>query len=146
MPHASRTIVIDRPVGQVFAFFADAENDPTWRSGVQEITRQGEPGLGARYRQRVAGPAGRSIPADIEVTAFEPDVRLAFRGTAGPVRPIGEYRFTDLGGTTEVTFTLSAELTGVKKLLMGSQVQATMTSEVAALEKAKAVLERTAPR
>ncbi|NUP74610.1 MAG: hypothetical protein HOQ07_08175, partial [Sinomonas sp.] len=39
---ASGSVVISRPIGEVFAFFADAENDPTWRSGVKSIRRVGE--------------------------------------------------------------------------------------------------------
>jgi len=87
VPKANRSIMINRPIAEVFTFFADAENDPRWRSGVREIKRQGELGAGTRYHQRVNGPAGRAITADIEVTAYEPDRHVAFRATAGPVRP-----------------------------------------------------------
>ena len=54
MPSATRTIVINRPISQVFTFFADAENDPEWRSGVKEIKRNGELRAGTRHHQRVA--------------------------------------------------------------------------------------------
>jgi uncharacterized membrane protein len=141
MPSATGTVVIDRPITQVFAFFADAENDPQWRSGVREIKREGELGVGARYHQRVNGPAGRAITADIEVTAYEPETHVAFQGTAGPVRPHGDYMFHDAGDSTEVTFTLDAALTGFKKFFMGNAVQKTMDDEVAALARAKVVLE-----
>jgi hypothetical protein len=30
---ASGSVVVSRPVGEVFAFFADAENDREWRPG-----------------------------------------------------------------------------------------------------------------
>jgi hypothetical protein len=40
-----------------------------------------------------------------------------------------------------VTFTLDAELTGVKKLLMAKPVQKSMDAEMANLDKAKALLE-----
>ena len=43
---SSRSIVIHRPITEVFAFFADAENDPQWRSEVKEIKREGELGVG----------------------------------------------------------------------------------------------------
>ena len=33
MPEESNTIVIERPVGDVFAFLADADNDNQWHSG-----------------------------------------------------------------------------------------------------------------
>jgi uncharacterized protein YndB with AHSA1/START domain len=39
MPEESNTITIARPVGDVFAFLADAENDKQWRGGVIEMTR-----------------------------------------------------------------------------------------------------------
>ena len=60
MPHAQRTIVIARPPAEVYAFFADAENDPQWRSAVKSIKREGPLAVGARYTQRVAGPGGRA--------------------------------------------------------------------------------------
>ncbi len=106
------------------------------------IKRTGELGVGARYEQTASGPAGRSISADVEVTDFEPDRRVAFVTTSGPVRPSGEYLFETVPSGTRVTFTLSAELTGLKALAMAGPVQRTMNSEVAALEKAKAYLER----
>jgi uncharacterized membrane protein len=90
VPHASRTVVIKRPVTEVFSFLADAENDPQWRYGIREIKRVGELAVGSRYIQRVAGPAGMSLPADIELTAYEPNTKVAFRTIAGPVRPRGE--------------------------------------------------------
>jgi uncharacterized protein YndB with AHSA1/START domain len=141
MPHAERTILIARPQSQVFAFFADAENDIRWRPGVTMIRREGALAVGARYLQRVKGPGGREIPADIEVTALDPGEQVGFRGVAGPVRPQGRYTFRPADGGTAVTFTLDAELTGIKKLLMAKAVQKTMEAEVANLDKAKALLE-----
>jgi uncharacterized protein YndB with AHSA1/START domain len=141
MPQANRTIVIARPQPEVFAFFADAENDPQWRPGVKQIKRDGPLAVGARYTQRISGPGGRSIPADVEVTAYEPDVKVAFHGVAGPVRPEGSYTFATVEGGTSVTFSLTAELAGIKKLVMGKQVQQAMNAEMANLDKAKAVLE-----
>ncbi|HEY3560947.1 MAG TPA: SRPBCC family protein [Kribbella sp.] len=141
MPEAVHTVRINRPADVVFAYFADGENDPQWRPAVKEITRNGPIGPGATYRQRVAGPAGRAIPADFRVTAYEPDSHLAFEVTAGPVRPVGDYRFVAVDDGTEVTLKLSAELSGLKKLLMSKPVQQSMNSEVTALDHAKEILE-----
>lgn len=141
MPSASRSILINRPVSEVFTFFADAENDTHWRTGVKEIKREGELGVGARYRQRVSGPGGRAIAADTEVTAYEPDRHVAFRVTAGPVRPNGEYTFEPSNNGTKITFTLGVELSGLKKFFMAKAVQNTMNAEVAGLDRAKTVLE-----
>jgi uncharacterized protein YndB with AHSA1/START domain len=140
MPEQSNTITIARPVGDVFAFLADAENDTQWRGGVIEMTGAGGQGVGATYRQIVAGPGGRRIDADVEITEFVPDRRIAFRTTKGPVRPTGSYDLQTRDGGTVVTFRLAATLGGVKKL-MAPMVTKTMRSEVAALTELKRVLE-----
>lgn len=141
MPAAQRTLVINRPVEEVFAFFTDPSNEPAWRTHVKEITPTGPVGVGSRIHQVVSGPGGRGIPADLEVTAHEAPSRYAFRVVAGPVRPVGEYRFADEHGSTAVTFSLATELTGVKKLMMSRPVQRSMDGEMAALDRAKALIE-----
>jgi carbon monoxide dehydrogenase subunit G len=141
MPHAERTITIDRPPEQVFAFLADPANDRRWRPGVKEMSALGAPMRGVRVRQIVAGPGGRSIAADIEIDAYDPPTRYAFHAVAGPVRPTGEYRLAPSGDGTALTFSLDAEVGGWKKWVMGGQVQKTMDAEMAALDRAKAILE-----
>jgi uncharacterized protein YndB with AHSA1/START domain len=145
MPSAERTLVISRPVSAVFAFFTDPRNDRKWRTHVKEIEAQGAPAVGARIHQVIAGPGGRGIPADIEITGYEPDARYAFAVVAGPVRPQGEFRFAQTAeGATEVTLSLSAELTGLKKLFMSRPVQKSMDGEMAGLDEAKRLLETSA--
>jgi hypothetical protein len=91
--------------------------------------------------QVIKGPAGISVPADVEVTGFEPMARYAFRGVAGPVRPVGEFLFSRDGEGTHVSFSLSVELRGIKRMLMSRAVQRAMDGEVQAIDQAKAVLE-----
>ncbi len=142
MPAARRTIVIDRPIEAVFAFFTTPSNDLRWRPHVREIDGPAEMGTGARIHQVVAGPGGRGIAADIEVTGYAPPSAYAFTVVAGPARPQGAYAFTSAGPTsTEVTFSLSAQLGGLKKLVMAGPVQKSMDGEMAALDTAKRLLE-----
>jgi len=141
MPSAQHSVSIRRPVSELFAFVADGENAKRWRPGVLDVTHQSGEGLGAIYRQGVKGPGGRRIAADYEVTAFEPDRRIAFRAIAGPVRPTGEYRFAAEGDGATVSLALDATLTGWKRLLMGRAVQSTMDIEVRNLETLKSILE-----
>jgi uncharacterized protein YndB with AHSA1/START domain len=140
MPEASNETTIARPPAAVFAYLADPENDRAWRPGVLEIARVSGEGAGARYRQVVGGPGGRRIDADIEITAYEPDRRLAFQTVAGPVRPSGAYELAPVDGGTRVRFTLSARLGGLKKA-MGPMVRRTMAAEVGNLENLKRTLE-----
>jgi uncharacterized protein YndB with AHSA1/START domain len=143
MPHAERTITIDRPPDQVFAFLANPANDRRWRSHVKEISASTPPAVGSRIHQVIEGPGGRGIPADIEITAYEPPSRYAFQVVAGPARPRGEYRCAASGdgAKTTVSFSLDAELGGWKKWVMGGQVQKSMDGEMANLDKAKAIIE-----
>jgi len=143
MPRARREVAIARPVHDVFAFVADGENDVKWRAAVTDVERlSGDgPGLGARYKQGVKGPMGRRVAADYEVTDFEPDRSLAFRVSQGPVRPEGRYTTEPDGDGTKLTFELSCDLKGPKKLLMSGPVQKSMDSEMENLTKLKELLE-----
>jgi carbon monoxide dehydrogenase subunit G len=134
MPAAKRSVTIHRPVEEVFAFIADGEQCPRWRPGVLDIRRVSGDGVGTRYAQGVAGPMGRRIAADYEITTYEPNRRIEFQTTAGPVRPHGRYDFEATDGGTRLTFTLEAEIGGLRKLLMGGMVQRTMDAEVGALD------------
>lgn len=142
MPSARHTVSIARRVEEVFAFFTNPQNEFQWRSQVKEISTEGPPGVGRRVHQVIKGPGGLSVPADVEVTGYDPTTRYAFRGVAGPVRPVGEFLFSAEQERTTVSFSLAVELSGIKKLLMSRPVQRAMDAEVQAIEQAKAVLER----
>ncbi len=141
MPQAQHTVTIRRPVEAVFDFVADGEKCPQWRPGVLDIKRVSGDGVGTVYEQGVRGPMGRRIAADYRVTSLEPNRVLAFETIAGPVRPRGRYEFAAEDGATRLTFSLEAEMSGLRKLFMGSMVSRTMASEVMTLENLKRVLE-----
>lgn len=141
MPSAERTITINAPLDHVFAFFTTPANDPSWRGGIKHIHAHGEPAVGGVVHQTIAGPIGRGIGADIEITAYEPNSRYSFQVVAGPVRPVGSYDFVPTDTGTAVTFKLAAEVTGLKRALMSKPVQKNMDAEMAALDNAKRILE-----
>ena len=141
MPQARRSVLIGRAVEDVFAFFTDPANDHRWRPQVIRTASAGPPIVGERIHVVVTGHRGRGVPADVEVTAYEPSRRYAFRGAEGPVRPRGEYRFASYGSGTEVTFVLEAEIPGLRKLFLSSRVQKSLESEMRALDAAKRLLE-----
>jgi uncharacterized membrane protein len=118
-----------------------ARTSSKWRTGVLDLKHESGEGVGAIYRQGVKGPGGRRVAADFEVTTYEPNSLFGFRTIAGPVRPRGELRLEPAGDATRLTFALEAEVTGVKKLLMGRMVARTMESEVHNIENVKRILE-----
>jgi len=142
VPRAEASVTIARPPADVFAYLLDGERCTEWRPGVLEIRRtSGDGGVGTTYKQRVRGPMGRAIPADYAITVAEPPTRLEFQTTTGPVRPRGRYVLEPIDDDTRLTFTLRAELGGVRRLLLGSAVQKTMDAEVGTLENLRARLE-----
>lgn len=141
MSAAEHTVTIRRSPADVFAFVADGETAPQWRPGVVDVAHVSGDGVGAVYRQGVKGPFGRRVAADYEITGYEPGRLLAFRATAGPVRPEGRYEFAADDGGTRVRFSLRCELSGVKRLIAPG-VAKSMRAEVESLERLRAVLER----
>jgi uncharacterized protein YndB with AHSA1/START domain len=134
LPEAEHSITVARPIEEVFAFLADAENDPRWRGAVLDIARVEGEGVGARYRQGVKGPMGRRVPADFEITEYAPPRAIGFRGTAGPVRPEGRYELEPVDGGTRVRFSLAFQPRGFAKLMTPGIARA-MRGEVQAIER-----------
>jgi uncharacterized protein YndB with AHSA1/START domain len=143
MLHAEHTVTINRPAPEVFDYLADGTNNRDWRNGVIQIERvTAIEGKGAAYRQVLAGPGGRNIDGDYEVTVFERPSRLEFLVTAGPARPTGAFELTETSSRgTRVRFALDLHPAGLMKL-MTPMIARQMRSEVAQLDTLKAILER----
>jgi uncharacterized protein YndB with AHSA1/START domain len=144
MPRAERTITINRSMAEVFAFFTDVKNDPKWRGDheVKAISIDGEMRQGARIHQKLgAGPFGAPLKADMDVVVYRPSTAVEFQVVTGPLRPRVAFAFVPDGDSTTVTFSIDAELRGVKKALMGGMAQKSMDHAAAALGEAKKLLE-----
>ena len=143
MPHAEHTVTVSRPQQDVFDYLADGMHNREWRAGVLEIRRtSGDDAKGATYRQILAGPGGRRIDGDYQITVFDPPRRLEFKVTAGPARPAGVFELIpDAEGSTRVRFSLDLDPAGPMKL-MTQVIARQMRREVAQLDNLKAILER----
>ncbi len=143
MPHAEHTVTISRPQQEVFDYLAEGTHNRDWRAGVLEISRtSADDGKGATYRQVLAGPGGRRIDGDYQVTVFDPPRRLEFQVTAGPARPAGVFELSEgAAGSTRVRFSLDLEPSGAMKL-MTPMITRQMRREVAQLDNLKDILER----
>ena len=102
------TVVIDRPVEEVFAFVTDPNNDPLWHASTLEAeqTSEGAVEVGTTYRI-VLKFLGRRIETTYEITEYEPPRRHCVRITSGPIPAVGCHLLepTD-GGSTRFTQTL----------------------------------------
>ena len=144
MPHAENTVTVNRPQKDVFDYLTEGTHNREWRAGVLEISRtSASDGQGATYRQILAGPGGRRIDGDYQVTMFDPPRRLEFHVTAGPARPTGVFELSENADqSTRVRFSLDLNPAGLMKL-MTPMIARQMQREVAQLDNLKTILERT---
>jgi uncharacterized protein YndB with AHSA1/START domain len=74
------TVVIDRPIDEVFAFLADGVNDKKFSSRIVEMekTTDGPPGAGSIYASTAKdGPI--KAKHEFELIAFEPPRRIRWK-------------------------------------------------------------------
>lgn len=110
---------IPQPAQEVFAFFSDASNNPTWQKGMVSCawTSEGPIDVGSTYEQ-VAGFLGKEIRSTFEVTTFEPGRRIVI-DTIKSTFPIHVDRAVVPidGESCRVSATISGGPGGVMKLL-----------------------------
>ncbi len=116
MPNFEVSVLIDRPVEDVFAFVEDPANDSIWRQSIveaevelegdalddpEDLSRGGE-GLGATGRE-VYSLGGMRIEATWEIVGYEPNRKVVYRSTSGPVdfESVWSYESVDAGTRLE---------------------------------------------
>jgi uncharacterized protein YndB with AHSA1/START domain len=111
--HAEKSIVIERPLADVFAYVGDQRNAPRWQPGLVEVRRltDGPPGVGTRHTF-VRSFVGRRLEANNEYTAYEPDRKITFRTTSGPMPLEASYLFVAVPEGTHLTSTIDMNATG----------------------------------
>jgi uncharacterized protein YndB with AHSA1/START domain len=104
------SVFIDQPVAAVFAFVGDQHNAPRWQKGLLEVrkTTEGPLGVGTRhdFSRRVMG---LMMTAGNEYTAYEPNRRIAFKTTSGPMQLQACYTTEASGNGTQLTCTIEIE-------------------------------------
>lgn len=78
--------IIHRPIEEVFAFVADQRNAPQWQHGAVEVRRttEGPLGIGTKHTF-VRKFMGRKMEASNEYVEYEPNKKVAFKSTSGPI-------------------------------------------------------------
>ena len=110
MPVIDETVVIARPVGEVFDFLTLAENLPRWDSSILECVQvsSGAVTAGTRYRG-ASRIVGRRIEWTTEVTEFVPGVRITSRSVEGPLTFTVSYEVSSCPAGTTLRYRLAAE-------------------------------------
>ena len=106
------SIEINRPAEEVFAYLDQVDRHNEWQDSLVSTTLEtdGPVRVGTRVVERRNVPGGtRYIP--FEITRHDPPREVSFRGTAGPIRPVGTYT-VDPTGESRARLNLELDLEG----------------------------------
>ncbi len=136
------SIVIDRPVEEVFAFKVNVENDLNWASDATEIkkTSEGPIGVGTTFH-RVGVLLGRRSESEIEITEYDPYRKYTSKSKSGPFPFEAQWTFESVPGGTQVSLAGEAELDGLLKLAEPVIVNTARQQFQSDLEKLKKFME-----
>lgn len=142
MVREEHSVMIDRPVGEVFAYLTDVTNVPEWQEGVHEIRLEAEAPVsqGTRFTE-IRKFLGRRLESKLEVSEHEPDRRFTVRTLSGPVPFTVRHTFEASGQGTRVDVVGEGEPGGFFKIgeaLVARQARRMFERDFAKL---KAVLE-----
>ncbi len=104
------TVVIARPLADVFDFLVLAGNMPRWDSSVLECVQVGDGAVTVGTRHRgVSLILGRRIEWTTEVVEYVPGVRMASQSVDGPLTFTVSYEVSAGPAGTIVRYRLAAE-------------------------------------
>jgi uncharacterized membrane protein len=101
------TVIIERPVEEVFGFVVDLTNVPTADPSVRSVekTSEGPIDAGTTFLMRQESPPlGKVREASVRYTAVEPNRNIEFEAMVGPIAPTASLTFEPADGATRVTF------------------------------------------
>lgn len=114
-----KSVTINRPIAEVFAFVTDGANATQWQGGLEAVKNEGPANMvGSRWTE-VRKFLGREMNTTLEVTALEPDTRWVAKVIKGPVPYEVMSLFEAAGEGTKVTTRVEGEPTGFFKVAEG---------------------------
>jgi carbon monoxide dehydrogenase subunit G len=118
MPKLHRTVVVPRPVSEVYSTMADFRTLPEWDPGSEssvQVAGDG-PAVGAEYDVTVLFQ-GRASKMRYRTVTLEPDRRVVFTGEGATVTAIDEVGFRETDAGTEVDYLADIRLKGLPRLV-----------------------------
>ena len=117
MTRFAHSVVIGRPLDQVWAFVMEPMNDPLWQGPVIEVHCEvGAPVEVGSQIEQVSQFLGRRFEITFLVTEHEPMSRSSVQAMSGPVPIRGTYRFAPEGSGTRFTMEGETEAHGLFRL------------------------------
>ena len=119
MIKVEKSVTINKPVAEVFAFVTTNANSTKWQGGVESVQDEGPANtVGSRYTE-VRKFMGQEMKTTLEITVFEPKVKWAAKVVKGPVPYEVTISFEAPGGGTKMTTHVEGEPAGFFKIAEG---------------------------
>ncbi len=139
------SVVIRRPVEDVFAYTNDLSHWAEWNPGLIEASApEGPLHVGTRIRE-VFRFLGRRIESTFELVEYEPNRQVTYRTVAGPIPMTGTQTYEPVEGGTKLTFSGEGEAGGFFKLAEPVVAQMVRRQNQTGLENLKDLLEAQVP-
>jgi len=98
------SVEVQAPVADVFRYWSNFENFPTFMSNVEEVRMTGKD----TSHWSVKGPLGKSVQFDAKTTQMDPERGIGWNTTEGDVMTSGEARFEEVApGRTRIDVTMN---------------------------------------
>jgi uncharacterized membrane protein len=131
------SVIIRRPIEEVFAYVGDLRHSPEWQAGLLEVRKvtEGPLGVGTRFTV-VRKLLGRKLELSSEFVAYEPNTMVTFR-FSGSVPGEGSYLFESTQEGTRVTSRVEMRPRGFSRLaesLIAASLRRQMQANLPALK------------
>ena len=114
MHRMERSIIINLPVEEVFAYAEDPRNNAEWNAWVLDTAMENDKpiAVGDRFTSTVKF-LGKTMHSEAEITEIVPNQRGSIRTTTGPITATGSRIVEPVEGGTKFTQTMEADFGGV---------------------------------
>ncbi len=120
MLKVEKSVVIKKPVAEVWAYVNDNKNATKWQGGVVSVQEEEGPAntVGSRYTE-VRKFLGQEMKTTMEITAITPNSKWVAKVIKGPVPYEVTMTFESVPEGTKLTTTVEGEPKGFFKLAEG---------------------------
>jgi carbon monoxide dehydrogenase subunit G len=138
------SIVIERPIEEVFSYMQDIDREHEWQPNLREARQvpAGEPGVGTE-RRYVSEFMGRRFENVYINTVYEPNRRVAYRTAAeSDTQATGEIVWEAVDNGTKVTMRVEADVGGLLRFVPKGTIASLARKELLdSLRRVKGLLE-----
>jgi len=113
------SVLINKPVEEVFAFVSNNDNTAKWQGGVEAVIPEGPQNVVGSKFTEVRKFMGQEMKSAMEVTAFETNSKWAAKVLKGPVPYEVTATFVPEGSGTRMTTVVEGEPKGFFKVAEG---------------------------